>query len=168
MGERKARRGPNCQSLVTSNRCSGEDSRRVSVAAKKGASLAGEREPVVRLRSGHFSWSCGPATAHVFCSQFVPVPGNLHPVSAQSTAHGSTVSLGDTSGRDQPGSATHGGCCLKPVRVSALRPARTVPKQVPHWQIPTIPSFIFQGLLVALRQLLHSLLQARKLSEVIS
>jgi hypothetical protein len=37
----------------------------VSVAAKKGASLAVEREPVVRLRSGHFCWSFGPATAFV-------------------------------------------------------------------------------------------------------
>jgi transposase len=47
----------------------------LSAAAKMGASLAVEREPVVRLRSGHFWWSFGPLR-RLFCgSQFVPVPG---------------------------------------------------------------------------------------------
>ena len=42
-----------------------ENENAMSVAAKKGASLAVEREPVVGLRAGHSCWSFGPAAVFV-------------------------------------------------------------------------------------------------------
>jgi hypothetical protein len=68
-----------------------------------------------------------------------------------------TVSLGDTSVTTSLAVATHSRFCLPSASLSATPAARGCSQAVPRWLIPTIPSFIYQELPVALRQLRHSL-----------
>jgi hypothetical protein len=57
---------------------------KMSAAAKKGASLAVAREPVVGLRSGPFCWSYGLLRACSLITSLCEFP-DVHPVTALQT-----------------------------------------------------------------------------------